>query len=341
MSIPVRNIYYLLCYAWSHVQELERIDAGGEQFDQMADMLGHVLAGAVAGLLKSGLDRDYVEQEAAIPGIRGKLDLPQTIRRQLTLNGRTYCQFDEFDHDILQNQIIKSTITTLLTIRRLHPEVRAELRGVMHHMRGVTNVRVQRRDFARVRIHRNNKGYDFVLRLCQLVHESLLVESSDGSAVFYDFREDDAKMAKLFEDFLFNFFLREQSAYSVNRPHINWYGATGSPRDLERLPIMRTDIVLRRRGAVLVIDAKYYKRALTTQFHREKVRAGHLYQIFAYLENLRPTVSEQIEGMLLYPVVGESFIYDYRLHGHRIRVATIDLDQDWPQIRDDLLRLVA
>lgn len=341
MSIPVKNIYYLLCYAWNHVQELERIDAGGEQFNRLADMLGHVLAGAVAGLLKSGLDRDYVEQKTAIPGIRGKLELPHTIRRQLTMNGRTYCRFDEFNHDTLQNQIIKSTIAAFLTLRRLHTDVRAELRGVMLHMRDVTDIRVQRRDFARVRIHRNNRGYDFVLRLCQLVHESLLVESADGVVAFYDFRDDEARMGKLFEDFLFNFFRREQRACRVDRPHINWYEATGSPRDLERLPIMRTDIVLRRRGAVLIIDAKYYKQALTTQFHREKVRAAHLYQIFAYLENLRPTVSEQIEGMLLYPVVSESFMYDYRLHGHRIRVAAINLDQDWPQIRDDLLRLVA
>lgn len=341
MSIPVRNIYYLLCYAWGHVQELERIEAGGEHFDHIGDMLGYVLAGAISGLLKSGLDRDYVEREAAIPGIRGKLELPPTIRRQLTLNGRTYCRFDEFDHDVLQNQIIKSTVQMLLAIHRLHPTVRAELRRVVLHMRGVSTIRVHRRDFARVRIHRNNRGYDFVLRLCQLVYESLLVESSGAGTMFYDFRDDDARMGQLFEDFLFNFFLREQSAYRVKRWHINWHGATGSPRDLERLPIMRTDIVLRRRGAVLIIDAKYYKQALTTQFHREKVRAAHLYQIFAYLKNLEPSLDGQLEGMLLYPAVNASFVYEYRLHGHRIRVATVDLSQPFDRIHAELLGLVA
>src|SRR5690606_31495328 len=101
MSIPVQNIYYLLCYAWDHVQEARRIQTGGETFAGMADMLGHVLSGVVAGLLKAGLDRSYVEHAGAIPGIRGKLDVSETVQRHLPWTGRTYCHFDEFSPDVL------------------------------------------------------------------------------------------------------------------------------------------------------------------------------------------------------------------------------------------------
>jgi 5-methylcytosine-specific restriction enzyme subunit McrC len=44
--------------------------------------------------------------------------------------------------------------------------------------------------------------------------------------------------------------------------------------------------------------------------------------------------------MLLYPVVNDAFSFDYHLNGHPIAIQSIDLDQPWPRIRQDLLRLL-
>src|SRR5690606_25020795 len=94
-------------------------------------------------------------------------------------------------------------------------------------------------------------------------------------------------------------------------------------------------------GRIIVIDAKYYREALSRRFDREKVRSAHLYQVFTYLENLKPIVRDQLEGMLIYPVVERPFSYHYRLVGQRIRVVGIDLDQPWQMIRSDLLNIVS
>jgi len=48
-----------------------------------------------------------------------------------------------------------------------------------------------------------------------------------------------------------------------------------------------------------------------------------------------------VEGMLLYPTVGTSLDLKYRLQGHSIRIATVDLNSDWKSIHNRLLELIA
>lgn len=340
-AIPIRNIYYLLCYAWNHAQESELAQAGEEEFTRIQDLLGHVLATAAARLISRGLDRSYILEEAAVAGIRGKLEVAQTLKQRTLWSARTWCSFDEFHHDILPNQILKASLELLLRLEDLDGTVRDSVRQVYLHLPEVRRIRLRQEHFRRVQIHRNNRLYDFALRLCRLLFESMIVEEGTGRTRFHDFLYDDARMGQLFEDFVFNFYAREQSVDRVSRPHIKWHDARGSEHDLARLPIMRTDVVLTRAERILVIDTKFYGEALKGWFGGEKVRSGHLYQVFSYLENLAPRVQRSLEGLLVYPAAGGAFSFDYRLKGRRIRVVSLDLSRSWQDIHSDLLLLRA
>jgi 5-methylcytosine-specific restriction enzyme subunit McrC len=204
----------------------------------------------------------------------------------------------------------------------------------------VKAIELRRDHFRRVQLHRNNRLYDFAIQLCRLLFDCVVVDQNTGRAQFRDFSQDEARMGPLFEQFIFNFYAREQLVDHVSRPHIRWQDSQGSESDLKRLPIMRTDAVLRRPGRTLVIDTKFYANALTTWLGGEKVRPAHLYQVFTYLENLAPDASSALEGMLLYPAVKQRLALDYRLKGRRIRVCSIDLAQPWPAIHADLLGLI-
>jgi 5-methylcytosine-specific restriction enzyme subunit McrC len=105
---------------------------------------------------------------------------------------------------------------------------------------------------------------------------------------------------------------------------------------------MQTDIVLASRSRKIVLDTKYYPRALQTHFNREKVRSDHLYQILTYVANAGENVPGQtVEGMLLYPTVDMDFCLKYLLQGHPVTVRTINLAQDWRGIDRDLRLLLA
>lgn len=341
MKIPIQNIYYLLLYAWDHVGEGEEVLVKEQGFTRLQDLFAHVLAELVTRLIARGLDRQYQVVEEAISGVRGKLDLSTTLKRNLRANAQTHCSFDELQYDVLHNRIIRATLRSLLSLD-LNSEIRGRVHRLYRKLDAVSDVRVTRRDFGRVQLHRNNRAYDFALRICLVIHDNLMIEEGTGRAKFRDFRSDQQKMGALFEAFVFNFYHLEQKRFAVLRPHIPWHDARGTETDLLRLPLMRTDVVLEAADRCIILDAKFYVEALKGRFEQKKVDSGHLYQIFAYVENRSANQNDgpPHEGMLLYPVVDEAFAFEYRLKGHRIAVRSIDLNQDWQHIYGDLLSLV-
>jgi len=341
MNIPVRNVYYLLLYAWNHVGEGAETDVSAMGCTRLPDLFAHVLADITGRLLARGLDRGYQPREEAIRGVRGKLELAGTIKRNLAPQARTQCAFDDFDHDVLHNRILKATLRDLGRAG-IDSGIGARLRRFHQKLDVVGDVRITSRDFGRVQIHRNNRLYDLALRICRLVHDNLMIDERTGESRFRDFRADQRQMGALFEDFVHNFYLLEQRRYRVSRPHIAWYQAQGSTASLDRLPVMRTDIVLEEPGRAIICDTKFYKEPLSRRHGSPKLRSGHLYQILSYVDQRsgRGSHSDVHEGMLLYPVVAEPFSYDFRLNGHALRVRTLDLDQEWEGIHGDLLRLI-
>jgi 5-methylcytosine-specific restriction enzyme subunit McrC len=341
VKIPVQNIYFLLLYAWDHVAEGDEAAVAAHGHTRLQDLFANVLADTTARLLARGLDRGYLTEEEPVRGVRGKLDLATTLKRNLTAQAQTHCRYDELRYDVLHNRILKATLRNLLDLD-VEESIRARVRRLYRKLDGVADIRVVSRDFGRVQLHRNNRLYDFALRLCRLIHENLMIEPGTGEARFRDFRADEQQMGAVFEEFVRSFFKREQGRFRVSRPHIPWHDAQGTDYDLERLPTMRSDIVLESPERCIVLDTKFYHEPLTSRFGTRKVRSDHLYQILAYVGNR--TASEKHgaphEGMLLYPVVDEAFTFDFRLKGEQVRVRSLNLDQPWPAIHTDLLRLI-
>lgn len=344
MKIPIRNVYYLLAYAWGHADAARDREVDAAPVDSLPDLLAFVLAQRVGALLKRGLDRSYVEESVVLAGVRGKLEFATTVKRNLLSQLRTACIVEELRHDVLHNQILRSTLRGLLALRGLTAEVRAQVGLVYRRLVGISDIEIRRSSFRRVRIHRNNRAYSFLMQLCRLIHESLLVEE-DGTARFADIRDRDGEMGRLFEDFVANFYRVEQSRYRVvSQAPWSWHEAwSADERDLGRLPRMVPDVVLTAPDRRVILDTKFYRQPLAQgRFGGRRVHSDHLFQIFTYIENGNARLSDgpPHEGLLLYPVVQDEFRFDYRLKGHRVQVRTINLDQDWRQIREDMLAML-
>jgi 5-methylcytosine-specific restriction enzyme subunit McrC len=207
-------------------------------------------------------------------------------------------------------------------------------------MPGVTPVSITDGLFRRVRVTANRSTYGFILDVCELVHRNLLVSETSGDVVFRDFTRDDQQMAALFEAFLRRFYAREQRAFVVSAPTLQW-DAEGAPESLALLPIMRTDIVLESAARTIVMDAKYYAEALTQRFDKSSIRAGHLYQMASYMRHLALTRPPgTVEGVLLYPRVTKSVSVEVMLHGQRLRAVTVDLSRRWWEVREGLVGVI-
>jgi 5-methylcytosine-specific restriction enzyme subunit McrC len=339
--IPIENIYYLLTYSFRDIHHFPLQQRGAEPFRTIGDLLVHALTVRMERIIKRGLERSYRSTSEAVAGVRGRLDVGGTISRLLLPRARTHCEFDEFDHDVLANRPLKATLRKAMKLPALQESVRNRTRGVLFHLREVSDIDVSTSDFVRLPRRYNNNDYPFALLLARLIQRSLLINVAEGKLRFHDFTTDDHAMARIFEEFLFEFY-RTRSTLKVARPHVRWYNVEATERDLGHLPIMRTDVVVQQPGRTLVIDAKYYREALKGWHGTDRVRSGNLYQILAYLDNLQPRAGgNSVEGMLLYPVVQHPFAFDYRINGRCVKIRSVDLNQPWRQIEQDLLTLVS
>jgi 5-methylcytosine-specific restriction enzyme subunit McrC len=341
--IPIKNIYFMLAYAWNRLDQAEIVDVSTEKLDTLPDLLASVLARGVQRCLKEGIDRGYREllEESAV--VRGRLDVETSVRRLLLRQGRAACHVDELTSNILANQIVKTTMWHLTRASELDHNVRHELALLLRRMADVQTIRISRRDFDRVQLHSNNGFYKFLIDVCRVVHDGLLVDSGKGEYSFRRFVEDEHAMRRLFQEFVFNLLRHHQARYDVSRDRFRWNTECPDQQSDELMPMMETDITLRSPEHIVVIDTKFSNSAFQQRYETEKLRSEHLYQLFAYLKNLESKGGNYLnaDGVLLYPTTGKPVQFTTRVQGHRISVRTVNLDQPPAAIRDELLSLAS
>ncbi len=339
--IPIQNLYYLFCYAWNRLEEGEVVDVAGVESPELADLFAKVLASGVKHLIRRGIDRGYVPVDEELSILRGRVNFQGSMQLFLRRAPRLRCEYDELEHDVLTNQILKATISRIIKVPELDRDLAHELRTLSKYFHDVSEPRLSKPLFRQVQIHRNNAFYDFLIRICEFIYECTLPEAGGERYRFSDILRDEQKMALVFQDFVRNFFRIEQTQYQVTPLQMRW-DATSDDEHLKMLPVMRTDIHLENEDQRKIIDTKYYAEALQVHHGKSSIRSENLYQIFSYLKNAEAIGPEyqNAEGILLYPAVGENLEFGANIQGHHIRVHTVNLDQPWQTIRSDLLALV-
>ena len=304
------------------------MDEVGE-LERVQDLMGKVLAEGTFRLIRRGIDRGYREVREDIAGVRGKILVGETAKRALRSSSRVACTFEEISHDVLHNRILRSTLKSLLRIPDLDSDVATSVRDAYARLEGISTVVLSRRLFDRVQLDRNRRYYRFLLSVCRLIHEQLLPDEASGEARFADFTEE--QMEYLYERFIIEFYRREQDDYRVNRSgrSIRWADEGTDEYQRQKIPRMEADVILESPNRRIIMDAKFYRQALSTRFGVSKLRSGHLYQLLAYLRNCEATAhaGPQHEGILLYPTVDETVRADVRLEGFQVSARSIDLGQ--------------
>ena len=338
--IPVKNIYYMLSYAFRLLQENGYQKVGTEDFDNTAELFAAILIQGITLAVKRGLGREYVEETDATTQPRGKIDLTETVRSRSIIKKQLVCTYDEFSVNNRMNQIVKST--GLLLLRSgLSIQRRQKLRHLLMYFAEVDEIELRRVDW-HFRYSRNNQNYRLLISVCRLLCHGLLQTQEHGSLKLMDF-QDSQEMHALYERFLLAYYRRTFPALQANASYIPWQ----LDDDVDTfLPAMKTDITLSDGHKTLIIDAKYYaSNILQSQFEKKSIRSGHLYQIFSYVKNKAATMKENpqnVSGLLLYAGTDEEITPNqtYSMSGNHIGVETLDLNQDFSEIKAHLDRIV-
>ncbi|MBQ7515907.1 MAG: 5-methylcytosine-specific restriction endonuclease system specificity protein McrC [Schwartzia sp.] len=336
--IPVRNIYYMLSYAFRALREngYKRVET--ESFENTAELFAAILISGITLQVKRGLGREYIEATESLSSPKGKLAIAESLKRQTHLKKQLVCTYDDFSVNARLNQILKSSALLLLRSGISKPR-RKSLRRLLAYFGDVDEIDLRTVDW-NFRYHRNNKSYQMLMAICFLLYQGLLQTQSDSRTKLMDFL-DDQHLSRLYEKFLLAYYRREFPQLSARAAQIPWQ--LDGDRDA-LLPVMQTDVTLSHRDKTLIIDAKYYSRALQSQYDKNTLRSGHLYQIFTYVKNAAAMKGQthEVSGMLLYAKTDESLAPDqtYSMTGNTIRVETLDLNQDFSKIAAQLNRIV-
>lgn len=334
--IPVKNIYYMLAYAFQVLNEDGYKSVATEQFNNVADLCSAILCRGVSLQLKKGLGREYISETEMLSGLRGRIDITESIKTQAMLRRQMVCTYDEFSVNTYKNQIIKTTMLKLLHVD-IDKKRKKEIKKLLVFFDEVNELDVYSIQWNQ-QYSKNDQTYRMLIAICYLVLKGLLQTTSNGSVKMMDFI-DEQRMCRLYEKFILEYYRKEHPELTANASQIPWQLDDGFSN---MLPIMQTDIMLTRGKKTLIIDAKYYEHSLQQQYDNYSVHSGNLYQIFTYVKNKEVQLSahqhEKVSGMLLYAKTNES-VYpnqEYRMSGNRIAVRTLDLDKDFEIIKSQL-----
>ena len=338
--IPIKNIYYMLSYAFQILNEQGYKNLATEDFDNAGDLCAAILIRGITYQLKRGLGREYISETDTISAIRGKIEITESIKNQSMIRSQMVCTYDEFSVDSPLNQIIKSTVMLLLKAD-ISKARKKELRKLMVYFDDVSVIDVRSINWA-INYNRNNQTYRLLITVCYLIVKGLLQSKSDGSVKMMDFF-DEQRMCHLYEKFILGYYKKHYSPrIMASASQIEWALDDGISA---MLPTMQSDIMLTyKKGDVnktLIIDAKYYAHTTQVQYDVHTLHSNNLYQVFTYVKN-KASKGGEVSGMLLYAKTDEE-IYpnnEYQMSGNKITVRTLDLNCDFESIAAQLDNIV-
>lgn len=333
----VKNIYYMLCYSFygEQLNQKEEAELGSEAFENIYNLFALLLCLILKKQIKKGLHREYINVSDEIGKVKGRINLNETINKNSLVKKKLVCDFDEYDEDCLLNQVIKTTLVYLIKSNKIGNNTKNSLKQLLNYFNKVNIIDIKSIKWDQIKFNRNNIFYKYVVDLCKLILNGLIVSNKNGINKFKEFL-DDTRISSIYENFI-------KAYYRKHYPMLN-----ASSRKLyltdepfqDFIPMMKTDITLEFEGRMLIIDAKFYNKILKENYLSKfkTISNNNLYQILSYVDNQDPYKKGNVYGMLLYAqtIDEPSLSYIYTLNQHKIMVRTLDLNEEWINIKSRL-----
>jgi 5-methylcytosine-specific restriction enzyme subunit McrC len=279
----------------------------------LLDLIGRLLVDASDRLLRQGLRSDYVTHEEPLSVVRGRLLADKQMLRRFGLIDQLECRFDEHEGNIVDNQILAATLSTLarraddLRLRRDAGVLTAEFLELCDP--ASLDLSAAR---AEITYDRLNQQYRAAHELSWLLLDGLGIDDihAQGRTDSFAFLID---MDVLFERFVLNLLVASLDAGSYR---VTYQGATSTIiREFATgrpYTSIRPDVVVTRRadGTRLPVDAKY------KTYDERRVSADDIAQAFLYGYAFGSASSAR--ALILYPASGTGRLLD-------LEIRTLDL----------------
>ena len=333
MKIATKNVYYMLSYAFQALNQKEYEKVETETFENIADLFAEILSIGINKQIKQGLIKDYIDLTETGSSPKGKINITPSML--LIHQGQLNFTHDDFSINNYLNQILKTTLCILYK-QDISDDSKSKIRKLLAYFRNVDTLDVHKINW-KIRYDRNNQNYRMLIGICYLTIKGWIQGEKEGKIKLMEF-EDLQKEHRLYEKFLLNYFKKEHPYLKADASYVEWQ--LDSEEDY-LLPRMLSDITLEYENKILIIDAKYYSNITQDHYGKPIAHSGNIYQIFTYVKNKEMELKDNdhvVSGMLLYAGTDENIQTDvsYMMSGNRITIKTLDLNQDFNLIKEQL-----
>lgn len=97
--IPIKNLYYILCYAYETLEIKNLINVQCTKNDSLLYYIIKIFIDVTYKVINQGIYVEYIEKEEILKKVVGKVDVRNTIRGAILKKGSAYCIYDELSPD--------------------------------------------------------------------------------------------------------------------------------------------------------------------------------------------------------------------------------------------------
>lgn len=324
----ISNIYYMLSYAFDNgkLNELNKRKVDVEKFDNIYDLFSSILIILVNKLIKKGLIKDYILEIDELNYKKGKIIIHETLKK--SFKRTLVCEYDEFSSNNYLNRIIKSTLFFLISSNKLSSSYKKNIKKTYLELQNIELLDIKTINWKSIKYNKGNINYKYIINLCYLILNGLLINESKGKIEFVDFI-DEQSMNVLFEKFIREYLKKNFPELNPRITQMSWSIDEGYMIDF--IPKMITDITLSYKNKIMIIDTKYYSKIFNSKgfngYDSKTINRDNWNQINAYVANASYNNDKKVSGMLLYAKTDEDISPDIStsVMGNKIFVKTIDL----------------
>ncbi len=348
-GIPIRNLWHMLLYAWNEVPlKHEWAWQAVENAPTLDALLASVLVKLMQQRLRIGLARDYVEEEQALHGLRGRINFVESLKNLSVERGQMICEFQGYSANSQKNQIVRSTVARLVKVGQFGPqtdsvkELQQKLRRLLRDLDGIDFIELTPELIRRQSLARNDHDYRLMLAICDLIVQRTMPNGPGAEAIVPVIDRAELVLYNVYERFVANFYRLHLKGWEVSaQKRLDWHARNSN----ERLPLMIPDLVLQENSSnrMMILDTKFTARSLVEKkWGKSEFDSSHLYQLYAYLKS-QEHLSEahrNAVGILLYPAVQGQLSERIELQDHVMRIESVDLAAPWQEVERRLMEVV-
>lgn len=348
-GIPIRNLWYMLLYAWNEMPHSPYWQLNEVESSPSLDaLLASVLVRIMNQRLRIGLGSNYMPEQRMLRGVRGRIHFTRSLKQRAFHRGQAFCEYQHFSVNAPKNQVIRSTLIYLAQTgyfgsqSEQAKELRHKTRVLVRLLEGIDPIEVSPEIIHRLQLERHDRDYRVMLAICDFILQRRLPTEYEGRVYVSQLQRNRLILHNLYERFVANFYRSHLQDWSIrSQKNLEWYEKTPNPH----LPIMKPDLELKEKstGRTVILDTKFTANSLIkNQWGKEMFDSSHLYQMYAYLRTQEHLSDDQrgAEGILLYPAIHGELSQKIDLPQHRIRIEYVDLAAPWQDIEHNLLDVI-